>query len=42
MLKIFGTKGIISYDDYNKKNKSKHEISSLGELDECLQKLGIC
>lgn len=28
--------------DYNKKNKSKHEISSLGELDECLQKLGIC
>lgn len=28
--------------DYNKKNKSKHEISSLSELDECLQKLGIC
>jgi len=28
--------------DYNKKNKSKHEISSLSKLDECLQKLGIC
>ena len=28
--------------DYNKKNKSKHKISSLSELDECLQKLGIC
>ena len=28
--------------NYNKKNKSKHEINSLTELDECLQKLGIC
>ena len=27
---------------YNKTNKSEHEISSLKELDECLQKLGIC
>jgi len=27
---------------YNKKNKSEHEISSLKELDECLQKLEIC
>jgi hypothetical protein len=27
---------------YNKTNKSEHEISSLNELDECLQKLGIC
>jgi hypothetical protein len=26
----------------NKTNKSEHEISSLKELDECLQKLGIC
>jgi hypothetical protein len=27
---------------YNKTNKSEHEIGSLKELDECLQKLGIC
>jgi hypothetical protein len=27
---------------YNKTNKSEHEIISLKELDECLQKLGIC
>jgi hypothetical protein len=27
---------------YNKINKSEHEISSLKELDECLQKLEIC
>ena len=28
--------------EYNKTNKSEHEINSLIELDECLQKLGIC
>ena len=36
-------KKIIKYvTNYNQKNKSEHEISSLKELSKCLQKLSIC